>query len=178
LLLSAGGRYTDNNKYGGYSAYQGGIIVTPVKTTKIFANAAKGFNIPGIRYRFNLVGMPGLVNDINNDLEPETMTTYEAGVEQTLFEYLTLGATGYKIYSQNRILLDKAQKKWVNADYDINYKGVNSSHGSAIRILPVPVSRIHSLTTGILSAANRICWHLYPDIKQCLEYSERYIMCM
>lgn len=124
LLLSAGGRYTDNNKYGGYSAYQGGIIVTPVKTTKIFANAAKGFNIPGIRYRFNLVGMPGLVNDINNDLEPETMTTYEAGVEQTLFEYLTLGATGYKIYSQNRILLDKAQKKWVNADYDINYKGV------------------------------------------------------
>jgi len=124
FALSAGARYTDNNEYGGFSAYQGGVIVTPVKTTKIFANAAKGFNIPGIRYRFNLVGMPGLVSDVNNDLEPETMITYEAGVEQTLFEYLTLGATGYKIYSQNRILLDKAQKKWVNADYDINYKGV------------------------------------------------------
>lgn len=119
FLLSAGGRYTDNNEYGGYSAYQGGIIFTPLKITKIFANAAKGFNIPGIRYRFNQVG-PSI--DANSDLEPEICYSYEAGIEQTLFDNFTFGVTGYKMYYQNRISI--VSMKWQNSEDDINYGGM------------------------------------------------------
>ncbi len=122
VTLSAGGRYTDNNEYGGFNAYQGGVIVNPIRSMKLFVNAAKGFTIPGVRYRYNKTG-PGI--DANADLEPERVDEIEAGVEQTLFDMLTLGVTGYKVYSENKIIIQTG--KWMNSDVDIDYPGVEAS---------------------------------------------------
>ncbi len=122
LILSGGARYTSNSEYGGYTAYQGGIIVNPHESTKLHANAAKGFTFPGLRYRFNPVG-PSI--DINADLKPETSLVYEAGIEQTFIETLVFDVTGYKIYSQDKIVISKG--KWTNSESDINYKGAEAT---------------------------------------------------
>lgn len=128
VIISAGARYTDNSEYGGYSAYQGGIIINPTRTTKLFANAAKGFTIPGIRYRYN-PNAPGGFFDVNNDLKPEINIVYEAGIEQVIAESITLGLTGYQVTSINKIIpvFTTIPPRFDNAEDDIEYLGLEAS---------------------------------------------------
>ena len=128
VIISAGARYTDNSEYGGYTAYQGGIIINPTRTTKLFANAAKGFTIPGIRYRYN-PNYPGIIIDENSELEPEINFVYEGGIEQTFLESIVLGLTCYAVKSKNKIIpvFAPPPARFVNSDDDIEYLGLEAS---------------------------------------------------
>jgi outer membrane cobalamin receptor len=128
VTVSAGARYTDNSEYGGYTAYQGGLIINPTRTTKLFANAAKGFTIPGVRYRYN-PNAPGGFFDVNNELKPEVNIVYEAGIEQTLIETLTVGLTGYQVTSKNKIIPDFSTipPSFDNSEDAIEYRGLEAS---------------------------------------------------
>jgi len=129
IILSGGARYTDNSEYGGYTAYQGGIIVNPTKTTKIYTSAAKGFTIPGIRYRYN-PNSPGGFIDENTDLEPEINIVYEAGIEQMILEVLTVELIGYRVHAENKIVPvfpPPPPAKFDNLEDDIEYDGMEAS---------------------------------------------------
>jgi outer membrane receptor protein involved in Fe transport len=128
ITVSVGARYTDNSEYGGYTAYQGGLIINPTRSTKIFANAAKGFTIPGIRYRYN-PNYPGVIIDENSDLEPEINIVYEGGIEQTFLESIVIGLTGYAVRSKNKIIpvFAPPPPRFVNSDDDIEYTGLEAS---------------------------------------------------
>ncbi len=126
VTLTAGARYTDNNEYGGFTAYQAGAAVTPSGETRIYANAAKGFNIPGIRYRFNSTGPLNLQVDANADLDPELSVMYEAGVEQGVIKGLTVGAAAYRVEVDNMIAIKfppPPPPTWINTDGTIVYYG-------------------------------------------------------
>ncbi len=124
VTVTAGARYTNNDEYGSFTAYQGGAAVTPSKDTRIYANAAKGFTIPGIRYRFNRTGPPGLVLDTNANLDPELSIMYELGAEQVLIEGLSLAAAAYRVSVENLIEMQgPPPMKWVNVDGEITYYG-------------------------------------------------------
>lgn len=128
IILSGGARYTDNSEYGGYTAYQGGVIINPTKTTKIYASAARGFTIPGIRYRYN-PNAPGGFTDENADLDPEINIVYEAGIEQTLLKILTVELIGYQIHAENKIIpvFSPPPPKFDNSESDIEYNGMEAS---------------------------------------------------
>jgi len=122
VTVTAGVRYTDNSEYGAFSAYQGGTAVTPAKDSRIYVNAAKGFNIPGIRYRFNKTG-PGI--DVNANLDPEYITMYEGGVEQGVMKGLTAGLAVYRVEVKNLIEIKGSfpNMYWINIDDTIVYYG-------------------------------------------------------
>jgi iron complex outermembrane receptor protein len=123
VTVTAGARYTDNSEYGGFTAYQGGAAVTPAKDSRIYVHAAKGFNIPGIRYRFNKTG-PSI--DVNANLDPEYSVMYEGGVEQGIIKGLTIGAAVYRVEVENLIEIKfppPPPAKWVNIDGTIVYYG-------------------------------------------------------
>jgi outer membrane cobalamin receptor len=127
ITITGGGRYTNNNEYGDFGAWQAGIAVTPFSGNKLFSNIARGFTIPGIRYRFNRTGPPGLVVDLVNNLEPEMTLLYEFGAEQTLFDDLTFGVTAYNAIVDNKIVLVFGPTKyWDNSDTTLNYWGTEA----------------------------------------------------
>ncbi len=123
VTLSGGARYTDNSKYGGHTSWQGGLIINPLGWFKIHSSVAEGFKLPDIRqvYLANMYVLP------NEDLKAETFTTYDAGVEFNLIEFLTFDVTGYRVYSENKIMTTgSGPATWINAD-KFNYNGAEMS---------------------------------------------------
>jgi len=132
FIVSGGGRYTHNSEYGGYSAWQGGAIVNPFDTTKIHFQAARGFKVPDIIQYYNK-WMSGdtTINESGTDLKPETYTSYEIGIEQSIKDIATASLTGYRIYSNNKFTKEIVSgpptvTEWRNAD-DFNYNGLEAS---------------------------------------------------
>ena len=126
LILSAGGRYTHNSEYGHYGSWQAGAIVNPTDSTKIHARGARGFKLPDIIQIYNKWWSGDkTIDESDTDLDPETYTCIELGVEQSLFEKLIVSVTGYRIYSKNKFVREIGMgfTEWRNAD-DFDYNGL------------------------------------------------------
>jgi iron complex outermembrane receptor protein len=121
FTLSGGARYTDDSKYGGFTAWQGGLIINPLNWFKIHSSVAEGFKLPDLRQLY--IKMYG-AEVPNENLKPETFTSYDAGIELNPIDNLTMDFTGYKIYAEDKIM--KSGNYWVNAD-KFDYKGAEVS---------------------------------------------------
>ncbi len=126
LTVSGGVRYTNNSEFGGFTSWQGGIVLNPFEGTKIHATVARGFKLPDLRQLY-LRGPYPVLNP-NPDLKAETYLSYEAGIEQKLFSSLDMYITGYRIYSDNKIGATgsfPSSATWVNLD-EFNYNGLEA----------------------------------------------------
>ncbi len=121
LTVSGGARYTDDSKSGGFTAWQGGLIVDPYHWFRIHGSVARGFKLPDIRQLY-LKMFPAEVP--NEDLKAETYLSCDAGVEFNLLENISMDITAYRIYADNKII--KSGTGWINAD-DFNYNGLEYS---------------------------------------------------
>jgi iron complex outermembrane receptor protein len=121
FTLSGGARYTDNSKFGGFTAWQGGLIVNPTEYFKIHSSVAKGFNLPNLRQLY-IKMFPAEVP--NEDLDPEVYMSYDAGIELTPARELVLDVTGYRINARDKIVKDGPG--WKNAD-EFNYNGLEAT---------------------------------------------------
>ncbi|MCX8124892.1 MAG: TonB-dependent receptor [Spirochaetes bacterium] len=121
MNINGGARYSYNSKYGDYTSWQTGAAVRPLEKTKIYTNVAKGFKFPDIRQVY-LKGMFPAINP-NEDLEPETYTSAECGIEQKLLEGIQIHVAGYRIWSDNMFIYTS---QWKNADR-FTYNGAEAS---------------------------------------------------
>lgn len=119
--INGGARYSYNSEYGDYTAWQAGAAVRPLERTKFYTNIAKGFKFPDIRQVY-LKGMFPALNP-NPDLQPETYTSAEFGVEQQLLDKIFANAAVYRIWSKDKFIYTT---QWVNAD-DFNYNGAEAN---------------------------------------------------
>lgn len=127
FTLSGGARYTDNSKFGGFTAWQGGLIVNPTEYFKIHSSVAKGFRLPDIRQLYLANMWP--VFTPNEDLKAETYLSYDAGIELTPFKDLSLDVTGYRVEANNKISWsgsNPATATWINLD-EYNYNGFEAT---------------------------------------------------
>ncbi len=121
VTLSGGARYTDDSKFGGFTAWQGGLIVNPTEFFKIHSSIAKGFNLPNLRQLY-IKMFPAEVP--NEDLDPEVYMSYDAGIELTPIKDLAFDVTGYHIDAEDKIVKDGTG--WKNAD-EFNYNGLEAT---------------------------------------------------
>jgi len=119
--VSGGARYTDNSEFGGFTSWQGGLIVNPTDFFKVHATAARGFSLPNLRQLY-IKMFPAEVP--NPDLESEIYMSYDAGIEITPVKNLVIDVTGYRIEAENKII--KAGPKWINAD-EFDYNGLEAT---------------------------------------------------
>ncbi len=127
VTLSGGARYTDDSKFGGFTAWQGGLIINPTEYFKIHSSVAKGFRLPDIRQLYLMNMWP--VFTPNENLKAETYLSYDAGIELTPIKDFSLDLTGYRIESNNKISWSgsiPATATWVNLD-EYNYNGLEAT---------------------------------------------------
>lgn len=130
FTASGGARYTWSSEFGSYYSWQGGLSAEPSDNTRVYASAARGFKLPDIIQYFNK-WMEGdrTLNETGIDLDPETYTVYEIGIEQGIFNIAEINATGYRVYSKNKFIKEIVAPQttnWKNAD-DFNYNGIETT---------------------------------------------------
>lgn len=130
FTASGGARYTWSSEFGSYYSWQGGLSAEPSDNTRVYASAARGFKLPDIIQYYNkwMEGDKNL-NETGIDLDPETYTVYEIGVEQKLFSITEVSLTGYRVYSKNKFtkeVVGMGITNWKNAD-DFNYNGIETT---------------------------------------------------
>jgi outer membrane receptor protein involved in Fe transport len=121
FTLSGGARYTDDSEFGGFTAWQGGLIVNPTEYFKIHSTVAKGFSLPNLRQLY-IKMFPAEVP--NPDLDPEIYMSYDAGIELTPVKDLMFDVTGYHISADDMIVKDGPG--WTNAD-EFKYNGLEAT---------------------------------------------------
>lgn len=97
LTANAGVRYDDHNSFGGETTFAGDVVYTPNDGNTTFrASYGEGFIVPSLFQLFS---------DFGNDLlQPETSTSWDAGVTQLLVDgKLELSATVFRRNSRNLI---------------------------------------------------------------------------
>ena len=91
LVLTAGGRHDDNERFGKFDTYRVGASWAPVVGTRFRASVGSAFREP----TFNENYATGFVTG-NPNLEPERSATWEIGVRQSLFaDRVQLGVTQF-----------------------------------------------------------------------------------
>ena len=93
LTLSLGGRYNYHDEFDGYGTWDVGISYLFPTNTRLYGSVATGYRTPS---QYETYGIYNGVRIGNKDLDPETSTTYEVGIEQSLWDKrIQLGAAVY-----------------------------------------------------------------------------------
>ena len=90
VLVTAGLRHDDNERFGGFTTYRLGASWRVLADTRLRATVGTAFREPTFYENYATGFVTG-----NPDLAPERTTSWDAGVEQTVFERLTIGATWF-----------------------------------------------------------------------------------
>lgn len=99
LVLTAGTRLDDNERFGKFGTYRLGGSWSPVAGTRVRASVATAFREPTFFENFATGYVTG-----NPDLTPERAATWEAGITQSLLgDRLTLGVTQFNQRFRNMI---------------------------------------------------------------------------
>jgi vitamin B12 transporter len=105
FYLTAGVRADKNAIFGWQQSYTvSPAVVFPVVKTKLKGNWGKGYKSPSL---YQIYG-DGVYVDENKDLKPEENTGYDAGIEQPLFDILTVGVTYFENNYHNMIDYDSS----------------------------------------------------------------------
>ena len=111
LTMTAGVRYDDHDSFGTHTSFRTTIVYNNEPTGTLFrANWGEGFRAPSL---FQLYSAYGNVN-----LQPETSTGWELGIEQRLgdADRLVMTATYFQTRTQNQINFDNNSFAYANLD--------------------------------------------------------------
>ncbi len=120
LILNAGLRMANSDRFDTQWIPQGGFVIHPGKSWLIKASLAKGYRNPSFRELY-------LYRTANSELNPEKMMNYEVTISKTFSRYFNIDVTGY--YSKGSNLIQTVDMKNVNTGSFIN-KGIEVSANS------------------------------------------------
>ncbi len=145
LMLNAGLRMANGNRFGTHWIPQGGIVFSPAEGWTIKGSLAKGYRNPSFREMY-------LYRPANPDLEPEDMMNYEASIGKVFSRYFAIDVTGY--YSKGSNLIQTVDMKNQNTGSFIN-KGIEvaaSSHPVDCLTLRATYSYMHTSLDNLTAA--------------------------
>lgn len=126
FYLTAGVRADKNNIFGWQQSYTvSPAVVIPTVKTKLKGNWGKGYKAPSL---YQIYGDGGVYVDENKDLKPEENTGYDAGIEQPLFDILTVGIAYFK--NNYRNMIDYDSSTWPGKYVNIGRVTTNGWEGS------------------------------------------------
>lgn len=120
LILNAGLRMANSDRFGTQWIPQGGFVIHPAEGWTVKASLSEGYRNPSFREMY-------LYRSANPELDPERMMNYEVIVEKTFSRYFSMDVTGY--YSKGDNLIQTVDMKNENAGRFIN-KGIEVSASS------------------------------------------------
>jgi len=118
----AGVRIDHHSTFGVAVSPKGGVSLEPVAGTVLRASAGRAFRSPSLMELYSppWVRIPPYPSVGNPDLEPETLWSVDAGVEQRLGAAVRARVAGFYIEGQNpiqyRLDLARGTEPWVNAE--------------------------------------------------------------
>lgn len=119
---TVGGRYEHNERFGDFLAWRGGASVRVASRTRIRASAGTAFREPTFLENYGSDFVIG-----NPSLQPEHSFSVDAGVEQTLGDAVTLGATWFA--NSFRDLID-----YVYSATEPNYVNLARTRSSGVEL--------------------------------------------
>ncbi len=145
LMLNAGLRMSNSDRFGTHWIPQGGIVYSPGEGWTIKGSLAKGYRNPSFREMY-------LYRTANPDLQPESMMNYEVSVGKVFSRYLAIDVTGY--YSKGSNLIQTVDMKNQNTGSFRN-KGIEvsaSSHPVDRLTLRATYSYLHTSLDDLTAA--------------------------
>lgn len=155
LILNAGLRMANSDRFGTQWIPQGGFVVRPGKDWSLKASVAKGYRNPSFREMY-------LYRMANSGLAPENMVNYEVVVGKAFSPYLSIDVIGY--FSEGSNMIQTVEMKNQNTGSFIN-KGIEvsaDSHPHEALALRASYSFLHTSLAG-LTAAPRHQYYLGTD---------------
>lgn len=131
LKIIAGARMDHHSTFGFAVSPKGGISIEPVDGTVLRAGAGRAFRSPSLMELYSppWVRIPPYPSVGNADLEPETLWSVDAGIEQRIGRSVRARIAGFYIEGQNpiryRLDRDAAIEPWVN-DEDYRSTGLEA----------------------------------------------------
>ncbi len=120
LVLNAGLRMANSDRFSTQWIPQGGFVLHPAKGWMLTASVAKGYRNPSFREMY-------LYRPANPDLDSENMMNYEVTIGKTFSRYFGIDLTGY--FSEGSNMIQTVDMKNVNTGSFRN-KGIEVSANS------------------------------------------------
>ena len=163
LILNAGLRMANSDRFGTQWIPQGGFVIHPAEGWTVKASWAEGYRNPSFREMY-------LYRSANPELDPERMMNYEVTVEKTFSRYFSMDVTGY--YSKGDNLIQTVDMKNENAGRFIN-KGIEVSASSRPidkLNLRASYSYLHTSLDNLTAAPRNqyfwgLGWQVLPKLK-------------
>lgn len=131
IVINAGGRMANSNKFGTQWIPQAGFVIHPFKSWTVKGSLAKGYRNPSFRELY-------LYRMANPDLKPENMMNYEFSIGKRFNRWFNIDVTGY--YSKGFNLIQTIDMKNENTGNFIN-KGIE------IAVRSFPIDRLQIMAT-------------------------------
>ena len=163
LILNAGLRMANSDRFGTQWIPQGGLVIHPAEGWTVKASLSEGYRNPSFREMY-------LYRSANPELDPERMMNYEVTVEKTFSRYFSMDVTGY--YSKGDNLIQTVDMKNENAGRFIN-KGIEVSASSRPidkLNLRASYSYLHTSLDNLTAAPRNqyfwgLGWQVLPKLK-------------
>ncbi len=163
LILNAGLRMANSDRFGTQWIPQGGFVIHPAEGWTVKASWAEGYRNPSFREMY-------LYRSANPELDPERMMNYEVTVGKTFSRYFSMDVTGY--YSKGDNLIQTVDMKNENAGRFIN-KGIEVSASSRPidkLNLRASYSYLHTSLDNLTAAPRNqyfwgLGWQVLPKLK-------------
>jgi len=135
LVLTAGARHDDNERFGKFDTYRMGASWAPVVGTHVRASIGSAFREPTFTENYSTGFVTG-----NPNLEPERSATWEIGVRQSLFaDRVQLGVTHFDQRFKNMI-------DYIGATGECGFSYCNKagvqSNGREFEVRVMPVAQL------------------------------------
>ena len=163
LILNAGLRMANSDRFGTQWIPQGGLVIHPAEGWTVKASLSEGYRNPSFREMY-------LYRSANPELDPERMMNYEVTVGKTFSRYFSMDVTGY--YSKGDNLIQTVDMKNENAGRFIN-KGIEVSASSRPidkLNLRASYSYLHTSLDNLTAAPRNqyfwgLGWQVLPKLK-------------
>lgn len=117
VILNAGLRMANSDKFGTHWIPQAGFTLNPGQEWTIKANLAKGYRNPSFKELY-------LYKMANEDLKPEDMMNYEISVAKSFGKYFALEVTGYMSEGKNLIQQETIPGKGLHNENTGSFKNM------------------------------------------------------
>lgn len=163
LVLNAGLRMSNSDRFGTNWIPQGGVVIRPADGWLVKASVAKGYRNPSFRELY-------LYRTANPDLEPESMMNYEVTIGKNFSRYLNIDLTGY--FSKGSDMIQTENMQNVNTGSFTN-KGIEvtvSSHPIDKLTLRATYSYLHTTLDDLTAAPKNqyflgVGWQVIPQFR-------------
>ncbi|RLD78809.1 MAG: hypothetical protein DRJ10_09760, partial [Bacteroidetes bacterium] len=149
LSLTLGGRFDYHEYFESVFTFRGGLVYHPLKNTHIKLLVGQAFREP------NIFEMGAHTDEINLDLKPAEIITYEIGISQSISDYLNIRVNTYSNFV-NELIVPEGTIRFTNSDEVKQTSGIESQIMANAGIFQTDISHTYTYSGEENYAAQNI----------------------